>query len=220
MHLKSRPASESAVMVVLTGKMYQDCCWWPSGTTGSAGLHHRGHISWHPGRISSSGLEHFCWIKWWNVNAWIALFCSSVRVQTFLVIALQIMAFAFCLWSDVLSKSKEESTIGESTHAKMLSAKKSSVPVGAENHALDSCIESIIKIERVSQSLWVALLIEWNKLDAIRDMLKDIENNHYFNKASLNHALQVALENDRWYWYSISRWFSVVESVLTWLNLP
>jgi hypothetical protein len=107
-----------------------------------------------------------------------------------------VLAFALCLWSNS-RKSKQITTFGKDIGAKASSPKKSTISVGAENHALDFFIESIMNIERRSQILWVTLLIEWNKLDSIRVMLKDIENNHYFNKASLNHALQAALENDR-----------------------
>jgi hypothetical protein len=127
-------------------------------------------------------------------------------------LALQTLAFAVCVWSG-LRKKKHESTKGAVIDAKVSSPKKSLVPDGAVDQGLDLCIESLMNIEQRSQFHWVRLLIEWDKLDAIRDMLKDIESNYYFNKASLNHALQVALENNRLNLYSRSR------SDLVWLKL-
>ncbi len=128
-------------------------------------------------------------------SAFMLFFFISV-VKSRLIMALQVLAFALCIWSDI-RKSKREFTSEDLIDAKVSPPKKSSVPVGAVDQGLDLCIESLMKIEQRSQFHWVKLLIEWDKLDAIRVMFKDIESNHYFNKASLNHALQVALENDR-----------------------
>ncbi len=110
----------------------------------------------------------------------------------------QVQALAFHLWSGYC-KSKIKSDRDNAIHhaSNGVSPKRSSMSMGSVDQGLDWCIECFMRIEQRSQFHWFTLLIEWDKQDAIRDVLKGIESNHYFNKASLNRSLQVALENNR-----------------------
>ena len=54
----------------------------------------------------------------------------------------------------------------------------------------------LLDINSNARYLWLKLMIEWNKKDVIKGLLKD-ECDVYLNKRSLNRALQVALEQDR-----------------------
>ena len=66
-----------------------------------------------------------------------------------------------------------------------------------ENESLDILNTSLFTIERSARYRWLGLLVEWGQKDAIDKLLKGVEDDHYFNKASLNNALQTALEKDR-----------------------
>ena len=55
----------------------------------------------------------------------------------------------------------------------------------------------MMEVERKARYHWLTLLIEWDKKDIIAELLKEVENDNYFGKKTLNNALQVALEHNR-----------------------
>jgi hypothetical protein len=88
------------------------------------------------------------------------------------------------MWSSYVSK-------------KIHQGKQNNVDDSREGRSLDWYNASLVGIERQARSHWLALLIEWDRRDSVGKLLKGIKSNPYINKTSLNNALQVALEHDR-----------------------
>ena len=104
----------------------------------------------------------------------------------------QVLALTMILWS----KRYKSPGLQAAAADKLQSPTKTEVAI-SEEQRLNWFNESLTGIERRARFHWLTLLVEWDKKDQINTLLRGIENDQYFNKSSLNNALQVALENDR-----------------------